>query len=539
MFMIKRLRLLAVSAAVALLGMTHAAEPLPGNYDVTFAPPLGFMASGFSAPLPTDSKVAVALQPDGKYVVATTCGVAFTDFCVFRLTTTGGFDATFVGPDPAQPGNGKVVLPMGAGNSGATAALIQRDGRIVVAGFCDTASGREFCAARLNVDGSLDATFDGPDPAQPGNGRVVLKHPATALPDRWLAAAALQDDQRIVLAGYCYQAQGSVVQAQFCLARLNTDGSLDTDFDGPDTRAPGNGQITVRMGTDNNFATSVAVTDEAIVVAGYCQSESLVPSMCVARLNVDGSFDANFTGNVGRPGESQFRIDGMGASARSLLVQADGRIVLAGDCTVGNWLQICAARLRTDGTLDATFGPRGNGTLQVTTDFINASMTSVALQEDGKIVMAGTCWRPQDSRVCLMRLHGDGYGDSTFDGPAGDGNGLVKLPQQTGADRSGGMVLLKDGRVLLAGSCRGADSDLLCAERLIGGPFAALRCSPDVDGDGMVTPFSDLLMLTRIARGARGDAVTSAIIFPPGATRRGWQAVQQYLASQCGLPLAP
>jgi uncharacterized delta-60 repeat protein len=276
------------------------------------------------------------------------------------------------------------------------------------------------------------------------------------------------------------------------------------------------------------------------VLAGYCSNGSNT-DFCVARFNADGTLDQSFDGPGGN-GDGKFLlpIGVTNASATTLALQPDAKIVLAGYCKFGVDDYFCVARLNPDGTLDQSFdGPGGNGDGKFllpsgASDFANA----LALQPDGKIVLAGGC-SAGGLDFCVVRLNADGSLDASFDGPSGTANGYVLVPIGTGNDAANAIALQSDGRILLAGSCSNGADDDFCIARLNGGPFAAKQCSFDVDGDGKVLATTDMLIGTRVALGMTGNAVIGGIAFAPHATRTAWSVIRNYLVSQCGMSIAP
>ena len=251
-----------------------------GSLDTSFSGPGGLAAGKFMLPMgqSDDIAYALALQPDGKIIVAGAChNGANYDFCVARLNPNGSRDSSFGGPGGA--GNGLFLLPMGASDDWATAVSLQPDGKILVAGYCYAVSDYDFCVARLNVDGTLDATFVGP--AGNGNGKFLLPISTGGSKDDVLTAMALQGNGKIVLAGYCV-ASGN--NNQFCAARLNADGSLDTNFDGPGV-IPGDGKFLLTMGAFSTLATALLVQpDGNIAMTGYCAITASNADFCAARL---------------------------------------------------------------------------------------------------------------------------------------------------------------------------------------------------------------------------------------------------------------
>jgi len=151
---------------------------------------------------------SVKILANGKILVAGSAVVTGTgqDFALARYNLNGSLDTNF-------DADGKLTTDFGATTYEAGAEImIQSDGKYVLAGRALTA-GADYAAARYNIDGSLDTTFD-------SDGKTVIQ--LTADFDI-LTAAALQNNDKIILAG----SSGS----DFCLVRLNSNGALDPNFD--------------------------------------------------------------------------------------------------------------------------------------------------------------------------------------------------------------------------------------------------------------------------------------------------------------------
>jgi uncharacterized delta-60 repeat protein len=124
----------------------------------------------------------------------------------------GDLDITF-------DGDGKVTTDFGSNlYDRANSIAIQSDGKIVVAGESSNGSNPDFALARYNSDGSLDTAFD-------GDGKVTT---AVGSFDDYANSVAIQSDGKIVVAGSSYNGSNT----HFALSRYNSDGSLDTTFDG-------------------------------------------------------------------------------------------------------------------------------------------------------------------------------------------------------------------------------------------------------------------------------------------------------------------
>ena len=533
---IRRALWLTTTAVVLATHASHVnaiAAQIPGDLDLSFASGAGAIPSLVIGAGAHDHLTAMALQPDGKMVLAGYCdGPTSQDFCVARINADGTLDASFVGPN--GNGGGKFLLDISNANDTASAVAIQPDGKIIIAGSCYNGVNSDFCIARLNPNGTRDSTFNGPGGA--GNGQVMLPMGSS---DDYATALALQPDGKIVLVGYCY-VNG---KTDFCAARLNTSGSFDTSFVGP--IGTGAGKIAFPVGTADDLAQTVALQpDGMIVIAGYCVGPMGDNDFCIARLDKVGALDPTFDGPSGSSnGKFLLPIGVSTDAATALLIQPDGKIVVAGFCLVsGTNYDFCAARLNSDGSLDGTFdGPSGtaNGKfLLPITATKSDNAAALALQPDGKILIAGRCDNGGNEDFCVARLHIDGSLDASFDGPSGVGNGKFLLPIGSSDDIATAMLLQPDGKIVLGGDCYSGNTNHFCVARLYGGPFGYKNCTMDIDGDGKVLPTTDGLLLTRIALGmSGGNALAGAI--SPTATRDTWPKIRDYLVSQCGMTLAP
>ena len=523
--------LIVATIFVALLANVVTAIPVqtPGNFDPAFT-----KTNNLAIGNGNDRARATALQVDGKILLAGQCvNTLNLDFCVARFNADGSLDTSFTGPGATAAG--KFMLPTGGsvGDNGATTIALQPDGKIIVAGGCfNGGANNDFCIARLHPNGSRDASFGGPGGA--GNGFFPLSIGAAS---DYAYAVALQPDGKIVLAGQC----AGINNYDFCAARLNSDGTFDTSFVGPGGNGNGKFTLPVGPKDDAAYAI-VLQPDGKIVLAGTCANAGDVNEFCVARLNADGSLDIGFNGpGVAGNGKFTFTVGGLGDAANSLLLQPDGNIVIAGYCANAS-SDFCAARLLSgNGGFDTSFvGPAGNGNgkflvpIGTTSDIAQGA----ALQTDGKIVLAGKCALNGFSYFCLARLNGDGSLDSTFDGPTGTGNGKIFVTIGSANDIATSLAVQPDGKIIVAGYCSNSGTDKFCIARLSGGPYGNKNCSMDIDGDGRVLGTTDAVLLARVALGVTGSAVVAGAI-GVGATRTTWTGIRNYLVSQCGMNVAP
>jgi uncharacterized delta-60 repeat protein len=157
-------------------------------------------------------------------------------------------------------------------------------------------------------------------------------------------AMAIQPDGKVVQAGEC--AIGTVVN--FCAVRYNTDGTLDTSFNGA-------GSVITPTGSDKSGARGVVLQpDGKIVLAGYCYNGSK-QAFCALRYNPSGSLDVAFNGT----GKVITSIAGNADFATAVALQADGKIVVGGICDNGARFDFCVLRYGINGSLDASFNGSG------------------------------------------------------------------------------------------------------------------------------------------------------------------------------------
>ena len=404
-----------------------------------------------------------ALQADGKIVVVGTILDSVTDFALARYNADGSLDTAF-------GSGGKVTTTIGNGDGEAHAVAVQGDGRIVVVGY----SQGDFALARYNTNGSLDTTFDvvGMD------GKVVT--PIGGGEDV-ATSVVLQTDGKIVVAGYAGP------NADFALARYNTNGTLDLTFDG-------DGKVITPIGSAGDIANGVALqSDGKIVVAGQSWNGSDY-DFAVVRYTTLGAPDSTFGGGDGIATTSFGSTD----EAFAVAVQPDGKIVLAGWTNSSG--TIALARYNTNGTLDTAFDGDGKVTTDLGTSF--AKGYAIALQPDGKIVVSGESFNGVNSDFALVRYNANGSLDTTFDG---DGSLAVSL--STGDDWGNGVIVQADGDIVVAGTA--------------GGNFGLMRVRGDAIGlpDAAATedaPFIYTVVSNTFAD-PDGDAITYSATFADGS----------------------
>jgi len=367
----------------------------------------------------TDEGYSVAIQSDGKIVIAgRSYNGSNNDFALVRYNSDGSLDNSF-------GFSGKVTTAVGSGHDNGYSVAIQSDGRIIVVGnLCNDCAfdiAYDFALVRYNINGSLDNSF--------GSGGKVITDFGSDVESG--TSIAIQADGKVVVAGGTYVG----FNYDFAVARYNSDGSLDNTFDS-------DGKVTTDFGSGGNYAGAVAIqSDGKIVVAGFSNNGS-DNNFALARYNSNGSLDSTF----GFSGKVTTDFGSSNDYGRSVTLQGDGKIVVAGSSYNGSSNDFALARYNNDGSLDSTFGSSG----KIITAIGSSSDVgrTVAIQSDDKIVVAGASNNGlYNDDFALVRYNGDGTLDSSFgySGKATTGIGNFN-------DEGLAVAIQGDGKIVVAGS---------------------------------------------------------------------------------------
>ena len=401
-----------LTCAVVLTLCAAGSAAVPGDLDTTFdGDGTVVRILGPSIASAHGAKV----QPDGKIVIAGQYG---GDFALARYGADGGFDTSFAG-------DGVVTTPVGSGVDEAWTLALQPDEKIVAAGLSSNGANNDFALARFDPAGALDTAFGG------GDGLVTTPF-GTA--DDEAYAVALQPDGKIVAVGR----SSNGTNTDFALARYDAGGTLDTGFGG------GDGLVTTPVGTGADDAYAVALQPDGKIIVAGLSSNGTNNDFALARYDADGTLDSGFGGGDGLVTTPI----GTGTDeANAIVIQPDGKIIVAGLTSNGSDNDFALARYDADGTLDTGFGD-GDGLVTTPLGGDDAGF-SVALQSNGMIVVGGNTDSvafPGNNRFALARYRADGTLDAGF----GSGGTLVT---QVGASLSysWAVTLQEDGKILLVG----------------------------------------------------------------------------------------
>jgi uncharacterized delta-60 repeat protein len=433
-----------------------------GTLDSTFGSG-GVVTNSFGPTTNWNGAAAVAIYPnagtanDGKIVAAglapaSSHGGNYIDgFAVARYEPNGTLDSSF-------GSGGEVTTKLSSSLSRAYDVAIQSNGKIVAAGFAENSPGNsESAVVRYNLNGSLDTTF--------GSG----KNAGSVLGTSGVAEAlAVQADGKIVVV--------EASSGQFALVRYNTNGSLDTTFNGSGTVLT-NFTGSVFGGNDamdvGIYPPSSTANAGKIVVVGTLRNADGTHSVVILRYNPDGSPDLPFGGGSGYVLLSTSDSNAMPHVA----IQADDRLDVAFTTYGAATWEMSVARLQAGGAPDPGFGVGG---IVTTNHQMWDQATSVALQANGQIVVAGTEEGPTGTTTFVVARFNaaDGSLDTTF-GVNGFQTAPVLAYHGFGVD----VAIQPDGRIVLAGtqeSAAGTDY-----------AFALARLLPSDPGIGSFTASSD------------------------------------------------
>jgi uncharacterized delta-60 repeat protein len=434
----------------------------------------GALDTGFDPGTGTDDTVwAVVVQADGKGLI----GGEFTTVDgtgrnrIARLNRDGTLD---IGLDP------------GTGASNQVQAVVhQPDGKVIIGGYFTAVDGTgRNRIARLNANGSLDASFD------PGTGA-----------DSTVRAVAFQPDGKVIIGG-SFATVNSVGRNR--IARLSDTGTVDTSFN------PGTGA--------NDIVYAIAVqTNNKVLIAGTFTSINSVSRSRIARLSTTGAVDTSFD-----PGT------GPNSYVYAMALQLDGKVLIVGNfTTVNSVTRNRIARLTDSGTLDTSFNP-GVGP--------NLLVRAVAVQPDNKVIIAGSFTTVNGvSRNRIARLNDDGTLDTSFDPGTGASSWVDAVAVQS------------DGKILIGGAFTSV-SGVACnriarlnADGSVDTTFVTSAGADDTVYDIAIQPDGKVLIggdfNKRIARmnGATPPEITSSL--PSSTAKVGVDYNHTFTAS--GYPYVP
>jgi uncharacterized delta-60 repeat protein len=254
-------------------------------------------------------------------------------------------------------------------------------------------------------------------------------------------------------------AVGVALSIWWCGGAVAAPGDLDRTFSG-------DGKLTIDLGGDDGAQDVAIQPNGRIVVAGQGWSEEETTDITAVRLTSAGALDGSFSGD----GLARFQADN-GQTGKALALQGDGKVVIAGSYFLEGGISSVVVRFSGDGEGDANFASFGSALLW------NGQGSDVLVQPDGKIVVAGDVFSGTDTNFAVGRLLTGGAVDPDFNGGA-----TVGFGSPTVAERAEGVARDADGKLLLAGYALVNTADLAIGSRLTSGApdplFAGLPILP-------------------------------------------------------------
>ena len=388
-------------------GVTEIVDHHDGTY--TYTPPKNFKGTAFSAGL------AVISDNQGG-----------------SISVQVQFNVTPVNHAPVFAGDFNGVATIGNDSAAFDSNVIALPGGKLVASLL----GNDFSfigIAQLNPDGT-------PDLAYGTNGLATFSLPGYALGDGLNPMAADSNGRLVYATSYTSNSGDGYIAMRF-----NTDGTLDTTFNG------GLGYTRLDIG-DGEFCRGMVIdTAGRILISGWSRPNSSPDrDVQVVRLNSNGTLDTSY-GNGGvatvvAPGDD--RID-------SLTALPDGSVFAVGrGRDAGNVQYAAILKFTPGGALDTSFN--GTGRLLLQPPGMTApSIHSLVVQNDGALVIAGFGSPGTGNSVndWVGRLHADGSVDTSF-----NGNGWYFSSLQGAGSTGIWNLALENGKILAFGDAQPPDN---------------------------------------------------------------------------------
>ena len=328
---------------------------------------------------------------------------------IFRRNSTilsqivgGGGDSTPI--EPPIESDEQFVESSGISNGSIFQLLIGNDYKLYLGGSFGSysnISGADYIIA-TSLNGTYDSTFD-----------------VNPKPNNNVYSITEQSNGKIIVAG-AFTTIGGVNSSY--LARLNTDGSVDTSFN--------NGNIPIINNKVFRKDCMVVDSQDRIYVGGIFTSAGSNSAKGLVRLLPDGTYDSTFDTTIGFSNSSNYR------DIQTIRILSDGKILVVGQFNLYNDItRNYIAKLNLDGTIDESF---------LHTTGANSSLFTAAELTDGSILLGGAFTQYNGTPANkLVKVDSNGNIDNTFDigaGPvASSGNPLVT-----------GILVQPSGKIILA-----------------------------------------------------------------------------------------
>lgn len=344
-------------------------------------------------------------------------------FCLFYFVTVqaqvGSLDAGF-------SGDGKLTTPVSGGTDIAYGVVVQGNNRIIAVGLTRTGGNDNFAIVRYLEDGTLDTSFS-------NDGKVDIDFEGGNDEAR---DVLLLPDGNILVAGTAGIGGGF----DFAFILIDTDGKLVSSFGE-------GGKFTIDFSNTDDRLKRIIMHEDRIYAVGSSISND-VEQYAIAAIQADGTLESAFSGD----GKLVFDVDAGEDVATAIAVQSDDKLLVAGYTGIGFEKEFCVVRFKADGGLDNSFSTDGIAIPDV--GMIDDRAYGIAIQDDQKIVVAGSSYGETGYDFALVRLFPDGTIDNDF----GD-DGFAVETIGPFFDDAEDMILQPDGKILVTGYAAQAATD--------------------------------------------------------------------------------
>ncbi len=435
---------------------------------------------------------SVAIYPDGRIAAAgygphLGGGLPNDDFVVVRYNQDGSLDSSF--------GSGGVVRTAVGNNDDAYDAVLQPDGKLVVAGAIES-GGFKFGLIRYNLDGTLDQSF--------GTSGVALT-PVGTIEDKAFSLK-LRPDGKFIAAGSSFSSSSS---RDFAIVGYIANGGPDPSIGFP-------GRITTALRTSLDAANDVVIQPDGKIIAVGSSRSNNFDDFAICRYNPDGYLDRTFASS----GRVVLSLNAQHDAALAVALQPDGKILIGGYSGSTN-SDLAIVRYNANGSLDSTFGSNGRVIRSVSTgtDIVH----DIKVQPNGSIVVAGVSTVNGSTDLTLARFTSNGSQDLSF-----DFDGIATTTLTDGADRARKLEILSNGKILVAADSTAltGNSDLALVrfnsdgslDNSFGNGGKAIRSTSSENEEifDMALQPDEKILVTGSTSGDTGQRVLVARFFPDG-----------------------
>lgn len=451
---------------ILVAGFSHVSLSEQNDFNVVRYEPNGTLDTSFdwdgkvfTSFDSSNDEIAVFLrQPDNKLIAIGTKRNApanqngTKDIALSRYNSDGSLDNSF-------GTSGKVVSVFGTNYNAVSHAIIQPDGKIILANTYYSFFGDvyHYELIRYTASGSLDVSFG-------TGGKIVLDAEVTSL--------LSQPDGKFVTTAIGYDSQDNLF---LIVKRFNANGTLDTGF--------GTNGTTSLQGSLYNTIHTILQPDGKIIISTSLANNNSVTGFATFRFNANGSLDTDFQTGITNVDTS--------CLAKAVFLQTDGKIIVAGRSMAYEGFEIyyfVTARYNPDGSPDTTYGTNGILKSYIGTYWTPYNLVqAVVLQPDGKFVVAMTkpeqnpsSPTPNSYDFSIIRFDAAGNYDNDF-----GGSGQITTNLYNKYDEAFAMILLPDNKIIVAGT----------TDTGINRDFAMARYNNIVElGVADFTPNTDLIL---------------------------------------------